>query len=797
MSTSPGHIGRYELQQPVRQERMSEVWKAFDPQTHRYVAIKLLHAHAQNDSDFATRFQRDMPTIAALHHPNIVQYHDFAITQPAETGDARAYAVMDYVDGSTLAEYIRTTSRQGKFLPTADIVRLFSAIGKAVAYAHERGVIHGQLNPGNVLLDRHNVSRNAMGEPLVTDFGMLNLLGVAASNTSGWQVDTLLYTSPEQIMGAPANERSDQYSLGIMLYEVCTGTPPFVGNNTSNTATLMMQHTSTIATLPALINPNLSSALTTIIMRSIAKDPWARFPSVAALLEALAQVGSQEGNTAIPSSIPMNVAVPDYPTGALDMPTVLTSPPHAQAGMTPASFTPALHSGDGGVGAAATAPVMQQGGTATPVLAASLPEQSAHGIHNAQSVSQAAPLAPVAAIGEKKTSKSLLWTVLVVLLLLIVVGSSLGAYFAFFAKGASRTTQATSLFIGHAYFVSSGLLSSNPESNQGITDQVQIRLTDIAPPQSGKAYYAWLLNDIHLDTKAIPLGQLSVTKGTATLAFGGDAIHSNLLAANSRLLITEEDSAVPPVSPSFDPTTYRYYAEFSQKPAVPQNPKSFSLYDHIRHLLASDPTLAALGLTGGLDIWLYRNTQKILEWAGSARDAWKDKNAAFIQRQLTRIIDYIDGTQYAQKDLPGQPILANPTIAKIGMLTFDPLTQNPPGYLYHIDKHLREIIALPEASAEQKALASEINTAINEVDALFTVIRLDVLQLYHMPATQLLGSNGLTLLDTVATDANDAFVGQINTQAQVTDGVVQIHYAIQRMATFDVRACTTANPCSI
>ncbi len=275
------------------------------------------------------------------------------------------------------------------------------------------------------------------------------------------------------------------------------------------------------------------------------------------------------------------------------------------------------------------------------------------------------------------------------------------------------------MIVGHAYFVSSGLLSSNPESNQGITDQLQIKLGNIPPPQSGKAYYAWLLNDINLEAKAIPLGQLTVNNGTATLSFGGDASHSNLLATNSRFLITEEDSAAPPVSPSLDPATYRYYAEFSQKKPNPQDPESFSLYDHIRHLLASDPKVTAAGLTGGLDIWLYRNTQKILEWAGSARDAWKDENTAFIHRQLTRIIDYLDGSTYAQQDLPGQKLLADPTIAKIGLLTFDPVTQDPPGYLYHIDKHLREIIALPETSAEQRALASQINSAINAVAAWF------------------------------------------------------------------------------
>lgn len=807
MNAHPGRIDKYELQTRLGQGRTADIWKAFDTVARRYVVIKFLRANLQIDPDFVTRFQREMPAIAALRHPNIVQYYDFAILQSPETGNTTAYIVMDYVDGSTLADYIRNTAHLGKFLPATDIIRLFTAISMAVAYAHQHGIIHGQLKPTNILLDKHNISRNAMGEPVVTDFSMLKLLEATAGTISGWQIDTLLYISPEQIMGAPANERSDLYSLGIMLYEICTGTPPFLGNNP---ATVMMQHTNTIATLPALINPALPSALTTIIMRCIAKDPWARFPTASSLVEALTQAIGQEEKEVFAQSFSMNVAPPDHPVKALDLPTILTGPPATPADMMPTVLTPLSHSklekgeqagtinytptSPGFVGSSQPIPTVPSGGSVTPMPSPPSSGQSAQYLPANSSVPPLTPTLPAF----RKSRRPLLWIVLAVLLLLLLVGSSLGAYFTFFSKGTSPSAHSSApLIVGHAYFVSSGLLSSNPGSNQGITDQLQIKLDNIPPPQSGKGYYAWLLNDINLDSKAIPLGQLTVHNGTAVLSFGGDANHSNLLATNSRLLITEEDTAIPPVSPSLDTATYRYYAEFSQKRPDPQDPTSYSVYDHIRHLLASDPKVSAAGLTGGLDIWLYRNTQKILEWAGSARDAWKDKNAAFIQRQLTRIIDYLDGSTYAQQDLPGQKLLVDPTIAKIGLLTFDPLTQDPPGYLYHIGKHLREITLLPESSAEQRALATQINQATNTVTFWFNVMRRQVLQLYHMTAAQLLGSAGRSLLDSIATYANDAFVGQINPQAQVTDGVVQIHFEIQRMATLDVRECTATYPCSI
>ena len=124
-------------------------------------------------------------------------------------------------------------------------------------------------------------------------------------------------------------------------------------------------------------------------------------------------------------------------------------------------------------------------------------------------------------------------------------------------------------------------------------------------------------------------------------------------------------------------------------------------------------------------------------------------------------------------------------------------TQNPPGYLYHINLHLHELTVLPQTSAAQKALAIQINQWIDGVNLRFHTIRSDVLQLYAMDDAHLTGSDGRILLDEVATLANDAFVGTVDTHAQVTNGVVQIHYAIQRLATFDIRACSTSNPCKI
>src|SRR5436309_5500610 len=142
MSTELRHLGKYELLERLGRGGMAEVWKAYDTQLQRYVAIKILHADLQNDPDFMNRFLREARVVASLHHPNIVQIHDFQVSRPPESDNTVAYMVMDYVEGQTLADYIRSTSRIGRFSSASEIVYLFTSLGKAIDYAHHRGSIH-------------------------------------------------------------------------------------------------------------------------------------------------------------------------------------------------------------------------------------------------------------------------------------------------------------------------------------------------------------------------------------------------------------------------------------------------------------------------------------------------------------------------------------------------------------------------------------------------------------------------------------------------------------------------------
>ena len=176
MSTNPNRIDKYELQQSLGQNGITEIWKAFDKQAHRYVVIKLFHAQLKADPDFMTRFQQEAQAIVSLRHPNIVRMHGFHITPPSESEKTQAYIVMDYIEGPTLADYLHDTSYKQEFPFHSEVEDLFASIAAAIDYAHQQGVIHGDLKPTNILLDTHNTSGHPMGEPMLTDFGLSRLL---------------------------------------------------------------------------------------------------------------------------------------------------------------------------------------------------------------------------------------------------------------------------------------------------------------------------------------------------------------------------------------------------------------------------------------------------------------------------------------------------------------------------------------------------------------------------------------------------------------------------------------------
>jgi hypothetical protein len=389
------------------------------------------------------------------------------------------------------------------------------------------------------------------------------------------------------------------------------------------------------------------------------------------------------------------------------------------------------------------------------------------------------------------------------MLVLVVASLNLGTFSSSgmfkFNTAAAPPVASLNKIVGHVLFSSSGQINEN--TSQGIGDQVELDLSNIPDPAAGKSYYAWLLNDDPVEGKALLLGQLQVTHGLVHFQYSGDQQHTNLLEVTNRLLVTEEDAAITPSTPSLDKNTWRYMAEFPQKPNPLDTIHHFSLLSHLRHLLASDPTLQLLGMPGGLDIWLFRNAQKILEWSGSARDDWASQSTALMHRHIIRVLDYLDGLSYVQNDVPiDSPVLVNERIARVSLLEFDVQHQSPPGFLYHIALHLHGMAESPGATSAQKSLAIQIDTAISKVQALLEQVRQDAKKLVMMTDAQLLQPATLSLLDDMVKHAQDAFIGQFDpTTGEIQDGVTQIHYAIQRLATIDVAVVsnTSANVGSI
>ena len=191
---------------------------------------------------------------------------------------------MDYIEGGTLADYIRNTTRKGLFPPAADIVYLFTTIGLALDYAHQRGMIHRDIKPENILLDKSMPTTRSLGVPILSDFGIARVQGTGASTVTKAWIGTPNYMSPEQGDSRPLDGRSDLYSLGIILYEILTGITPFRGDSP---IAVLVKHMFDTPTPPQLINPRISPALSSVVLQSIAKDPAARFPSAGSLAMAL------------------------------------------------------------------------------------------------------------------------------------------------------------------------------------------------------------------------------------------------------------------------------------------------------------------------------------------------------------------------------------------------------------------------------------------------------------------------------------------------------------------------------
>ena len=265
--------GRYEVHRRLARGGMAEVFLARDQALDRPVAVKILFPEYATDPAFVERFRREAQAAANLSHPNIVGVYDWG----SESGTY--YIVMEYVEGQSLAEVIRDA---GPLHPRRAAEVIFEVAG-ALGFAHQRGVVHRDVKPGNVLI-------STSGTAKVTDFGIARALSGPADDLTqaGSVMGTATYFSPEQAQGFQVDARSDLYSLGVVLYEILCGRPPFVGDSP---VAIAYQHVGEPATPPSSIRSAVPAAYDAITLHAMVKDRDSRYQTALEFRDDLLAAG--------------------------------------------------------------------------------------------------------------------------------------------------------------------------------------------------------------------------------------------------------------------------------------------------------------------------------------------------------------------------------------------------------------------------------------------------------------------------------------------------------------------------
>lgn len=283
---------RYRLDELIATGGMGSVYRATDEHLVRPVAIKVLKRVLADDPTFLERFRREARAAALINHPNVARVYDYD-----ERWD-ESFIVMELVEGETLAELI---ARRGP-LPWEEAFAVAEQVARALAAAHASGVVHRDVKPANILV-------GPGGHVKVTDFGIARAAQATTLTRPGMVLGSANYVAPEQAQGNPAGPAADVYSLGCMLFEAVTGSPPYQGPNAVAIAT---QHVSAEVPDPRERVPQLPATAAALVMRSLQKDPTARFSSAEAMADAL---GAARAANAAPGARPddATVAMPAVP----------------------------------------------------------------------------------------------------------------------------------------------------------------------------------------------------------------------------------------------------------------------------------------------------------------------------------------------------------------------------------------------------------------------------------------------------------------------------------------------------
>lgn len=264
--------GRYELQERMGEGGMAEVFRATQINLSRQVAIKFIKPDTAGEFTIA-RFKREAKAIAQLNHPNITQVYDFDVAE-----DGRYYMVMELLQGHNLADFLKKNAP----LRLVDILTIMRGVADALRYAHERHIIHRDIKPSNIFItDKLHVK--------IMDFGIAKWMTGSGQTDDGVTLGTPKYFAPEQALGKEVDARADIYSLGVVYYELLTGSVPFDGVSLAN---IVLQHLNTPAPDPRQKRHDLPPLVTAMVLKMMAKEPTDRYLTVDGFQRDLAQLSA-------------------------------------------------------------------------------------------------------------------------------------------------------------------------------------------------------------------------------------------------------------------------------------------------------------------------------------------------------------------------------------------------------------------------------------------------------------------------------------------------------------------------
>jgi len=310
---------RYLIEDMLGQGGMSAVYKATDPNLKRVVAIKMIHTHLSENPDFVSRFEEEAAAVAQLRHPGIIQVFDF------NKDDDVYYMVLEFVPGETFQDLLKRLNNDDRRLPADKVAKYMAGVCDAVDYAHQRGMIHRDIKPANLMLNTHD-------EAILMDFGIAKIVGGQRHTATGAVVGTAMYMSPEQIRGETPDRRSDIYSLGVTLFEMVGGQPPFQADSAM---TLMMMHVNDPVPDPKKLNPDVPDDLVAVINKALAKNPNDRYQTAAEMASALRRISLKDdkvAGTVVDAPAPAATMLEELPSPAGPGATTVEPPPSEPQG---------------------------------------------------------------------------------------------------------------------------------------------------------------------------------------------------------------------------------------------------------------------------------------------------------------------------------------------------------------------------------------------------------------------------------------------------------------------------------